>query len=119
MEYLSNYIGGKMQKAASGEYLDVIDPSVGQVYAQAPDSGEEDINAAVKAASEAFEAWSESSAEYRSEILLKIAALIDKKHEELSRAESKDNGKPLWLARQVDIPRASANFRFFAKAITQ
>lgn len=121
MEYKSihNYIGGELRDAISGTRLDVTDPSCGKVFTTAPDSDSEDIDLAVGHAKNAFEAWASSSAEERSAIMLKIADLIDENLEALAAAESRDNGKPVWLARKVDIPRASSNFRFFAKAITQ
>ncbi len=116
---IQNYINGELRPPHSKEYLDVFNPSKGEVYAKAPSSDLKDAESAVESARLAFKKWSSSSSEYRSEIMLRIADLIDQKHEELAQAESKDNGKPIWLARMVDIPRASANFRFFAKAITQ
>src|SRR5699024_4427222 len=91
----------------------------GKLYAKLPDSQAEDIEKAYKAAAEAFPEWSETTVEYRSEMLEKIALAIEARHEELAQAESKDNGKPISLARKVDINRAAANFRFFSKAITQ
>lgn len=121
MDYKSihNYIGGELRDAISGARLDVIDPSCGKVFTTAPDSDPEDIDLAVRHAENAFDAWASTSAEERSSVMLKIADLIDENLEALAVAESRDNGKPVWLARKVDIPRASSNFRFFAKAITQ
>lgn len=119
MKQILNYINGQLVAAASGQSIDVFDPSKGEVYALAPDSDTSDIQQAVDAAKAAFPAWAATSVEERSEILLKISDLITSKLELLAAAESLDNGKPLWLARQVDIPRAASNFRFFAKAITQ
>ena len=75
------------------------------------------MDAAVQAAKLAFPDWSTSPVEERFKILNRIAELIDAHLEELALAETNDNGKPLWLSRQVDIPRASANFRFFATGI--
>ncbi|MCE7996475.1 MAG: aldehyde dehydrogenase [Roseivirga sp.] len=117
MEKILNYINGELVAPESGEYLDNYDPSRGTVYSQIPDSDANDIDMAVSAAKEAFPLWSKTPREERSRLMLKVAELIDENHEMLSRAESKDNGKPLKLARRVDIPRASSNFRFFATAI--
>ena len=116
---IHNYINGQLMEASSSGRMDVYEPATGSVYASVPDSDSMDIDLAVASASQAFEPWSNTSVEERSEIMLRIAALIDRDLEILAMAESKDNGKPVWLARRVDIPRASANFRFFAKAITQ
>ena len=119
MRKVLNYIDGSLIAAASGKTLDVFDPSKGKVYTTAPDSDVEDVNNAIEAASSAFEIWSQYSNEKRSQIMMSLADLVDENCEELAMAESLDNGKPIWLARKVDIPRASKNLRFFANAITQ
>lgn len=116
---LHNYINGELVTPISGEYLDNYNPSNGEVYSYIPRSAEEDVANAVEAAQKAFPSWSNSTLEYRSKILLRIADLISENLEELALAETKDNGKPLSLSTSVDIPRASSNFSFFAKAITQ
>lgn len=117
MEIIKNYIGGKLCEPKSKTYLDNVAPATGQVYSSIPDSDAADVNDAVKAADLAFDVWAKTPRAERSAVLLRIADLIDKNHEALALAESKDNGKPLKLAKRVDIPRASANFRFFATAI--
>lgn len=111
---LSNYINGELVAARSGQYLDNINPAEGCVYSMLPDSDAADVQMAVEAAKEAFREWGTIPVEKRSSILMKIADLVDSKLEELAVAESIDNGKPLTLARKIDIPRASANMRFFA-----
>ncbi|MDN5201519.1 aldehyde dehydrogenase [Fulvivirgaceae bacterium BMA10] len=118
MEKIHNYINGELVEPISGNYLDNIDPALGQVYSQIPDSDHRDVQNAVEAAKQAFPIWSQMPTEKRSAILLKIADLIDIHLDKLAQAESIDNGKPIKLARSVDIPRASSNFRFFATAIT-
>jgi len=117
MEKILNYIGGKLIEPASGNFIENFEPATGQVYSMIPDSDENDIDVAVKAASDAFESWSQMSAEKRSAIILKIVEGIENNLNELAEAESRDNGKPVWLAKAVDIPRAAKNFRFFATAI--
>ena len=84
-----------------------------------PSSDIEDVEQAIAAAEAAFPVWSNMSIDQRSMIMSKIANLIDQNLDALAKAESLDNGKPIWLAKKVDIPRASSNFRFFAQAITQ
>ena len=113
-----NYIDGKMCAPSTGEYMDLTDPASGKHYAYVPDSNLNDVTKAVAAAEKAFQGWSQTSVSERSSILSKIADLIDRNIERLAEAESLDNGKPQWLAQRVDIPRSSANFRFFAQAIT-
>ena len=117
MEQILNYIGGKLQKPAAGQWLDNYEPALGQVYSQIPDSDVPDVEQAVVAAKAAFPAWSQMPLEERMLLLLKIADGIEKRMDEFVAAESKDNGKPLKLARAVDIPRAVSNFRFYASAI--
>lgn len=115
--HLENFIGGNFVGPLSGNFIDNVNPATGAVYGQIPDSNPKDIEVAVKAAKKAFPAWSTMPAEKRFLILNRIAGLIDENLEVLALAESNDNGKPLWLAKQVDIPRASSNFRFFATGI--
>ncbi|HET9744736.1 MAG TPA: aldehyde dehydrogenase [Chitinophagaceae bacterium] len=115
--HLENYIGGNLIAPLSGKFMDGMNPATGEVFCQVPDSDERDIEAAVHAAEKAFPAWSVTPVEERFKILNRIAESIDTHLEELALAETNDNGKPLWLSRKVDIPRASANFRFFATGI--
>ncbi|MCH8905095.1 MAG: aldehyde dehydrogenase [Bacteroidetes bacterium] len=115
--YIKNYVNGELIEPASGNYLDNFEPATGKVYSHLPDSDEKDVEAAVQAAEKAFETWSMTSAADRSKILNKIADLIENNLDDLALAESIDNGKPVKLAKKVDIPRAVSNFRFFATAI--
>lgn len=115
--HLENYIGGNLIAPLNGKFIDNVNPATAEVYGQIPDSDTKDIEAAVHAAQAAFPAWSTTSVEQRFKILNRIAELIDENIDELALAETNDNGKPLWLSKRVDIPRASANFRFFATGI--
>ncbi|QHL88413.1 aldehyde dehydrogenase family protein [Nibribacter ruber] len=117
MLHLQNYINGKLVAPASGQYLPNINPATGEVYSQIPDSGEQDVLEAIKSAEEAFLAWSNLSAEKRGRYLMRISELIDQNLDRLAEAETTDNGKPLWLAKTVDIPRASSNMHFFGTGI--
>lgn len=117
MLIVQNYIDGRLVPAASNATLDNIEPATGQVYSRLPDSYGADVQAAVEAAERAFPAWSRTPAAERSRVLLRIADMIDADVEKFALAESTDTGKPLSLARTLDIPRAAANFRFFATAI--
>ena len=116
---IKNYINGQFVSPVFGKYLDNYNPAVGEVYGQIPNSSKEDVEKAYEAAAEAFPEWSNTTLEARSKILSKIANLILEKLDFLAEAESKDNGKPISLAKEVDIPRAASNFQFFANAITQ
>lgn len=115
--HLENYVGGNLIGPLSGKFIDNINPATGDVYAQIPDSNEKDVEVAVHAARDAFPQWSVTPVEERFKILNRVADLIDEYLHELALAETTDNGKPLWLSKRVDIPRASANFRFFATGI--
>ena len=117
MKKIQNYINGELVAPQSGQYIDNFNPAEGKVYSLTPDSGSQDIQRAVNAAKTAFPSWSSTPVEMRSNLLLRIAVLIDKNLNQLALAESIDNGKPLSLASSVDIPRASSNMRFFATAI--
>lgn len=114
---LRNYIGGQLAEPFSERYLDVYNPAKGEVYARVPASDEQDLALAVTAATAAFPGWSSSSIAFRSKVLSRVADLITQNLERLAVAESLDTGKPVKLAQEVDIPRAAANFRFFASAI--
>ena len=116
MQRILNYINGQLEAPISSKYLDNINPAEGKVYSSLPDSDSRDVEVAVKAAEAAFPFWAAMPLEKRAAILLKIADLIDRDLEKLALAESVDQGKPLKLARAVDIPRASANMRFYATA---
>ena len=117
MEKIYNYINGEFVKPKEDNWLENYNPATGEVYGSIPDSDEKDVDSAYQAAQEAFPLWSGKTLKYRSDILIKIANLIIKQVDELSLAESIDNGKPLALAKKVDIPRAATNMSFFATAI--
>jgi len=116
---IKNYINGKLCTASSNNTLDLYNPAEGIVYGTAPDSDIDDVNNAITAANAAGTEWAAFSIDERSRYLSLIADLIERDLDKLAKDESLDNGKPLWLAKKVDIPRAAANFRFFAHAITQ
>jgi aminomuconate-semialdehyde/2-hydroxymuconate-6-semialdehyde dehydrogenase len=114
---IANFINGEFVPPRSGAYFDDVNPATAEVIAAIPDSDEGDVDDAVRAAKAAFPAWSRTAAAERSNLLLKLAELIEKNLDELARTESIDNGKTISLAKRLDIPRAVANFRFFATAI--
>jgi aminomuconate-semialdehyde/2-hydroxymuconate-6-semialdehyde dehydrogenase len=116
---LDNFIDGDFLAPIKNNFLDNVNPATGLVYGKIPNSTAEDVETAIIAAKKAFPEWSNSSSEKRFRILNRIAELIEENMETLTLAETNDNGKPLWLSNQVDIPRASSNFRFFATAAMQ
>ena len=111
-----NVINGELVDSASGETYDIIDPTTGEVYAQAPRSGAEDVDRAYAAAATAFESWGSTTPKERSEALLKIADAIEARVEEINAVECKDTGKPIGLTMSEEMPYASDHFRFFAGA---
>lgn len=116
---LTHCIDGQPRKPAGDRWLAVIDPATGLPFATCPNGSADDVDAAVTAALAAFPAWSASSHEGRSRWLQRLADALEARLEEFAQAESRDGGKPLKLAREVEIPRAVANLRFFAAAAMQ
>ncbi|MEY4065873.1 MAG: hypothetical protein RIR26_2081 [Pseudomonadota bacterium] len=114
MDKLKNFIGGQFTDPQSKRWLPVENPARGQIFAQCPDSDAADLDSAVRAGQQAQPLWNALPAERRSEILMRIADLLETRWDEFARAESQDQGKPVSLARTMDIPRAISNFRFFA-----
>ncbi len=119
LKTIQNLINGQMLDSVSGQYIDNYEPATGQRYALTPDSNEQDLQLAVEAAKNAFPEWANTSAEHKAKILHRLADLIEINQDDLARAEAIDNGKPVSLAKNVDIYRAAANIRFFANACTQ
>lgn len=114
---IKNFIGGEFCSAKTNQTIDNYEPSTGRIYSTIPRSDAADVEKAVQAAKKAFPHWSNLSTEERSSYLNKIADGIEKRLHHLAQAESRDQGKPVWLAEAMDIPRAAHNFRFFAGQI--
>jgi len=119
MDILQNFIDGCYQDPINKNYLDNIEPATGLVYGKIPNSCLEDVELAVTAAEKALPHWQGKPLEQRADILYAIAQGIESQLDELALAESIDNGKPIGLAKSVDIPRAASNFKFFAHACSQ
>ena len=117
MREVDHFINGGYEPAQSGRRIAREDPATGEPLRAIARGDAADVARAADAASRAFAVWGRTPAAERSRILLAIAAGIDARLEELARIECEDTGKPLALARSLDIPRAAANFRFFATAI--
>ncbi len=117
MKRVLNLIDGELVPPAGGSYLPNLEPATGGAYSEVPDGDARDVEAAVEAAERAFPAWSRLAAAERSRLLVRVADLIEANQEALARAESIDTGKPIAMARSLDIPRGSSNFRFFATSI--
>jgi aminomuconate-semialdehyde/2-hydroxymuconate-6-semialdehyde dehydrogenase len=114
---LQNFINGKLRDAESGTWLDNIEPATGKVYSRIPRSGAEDVALAVDAAKRAYPAWAATSIEERSACLLRLAEAVAEYADEWAQAEARDNGKPVALAKEVDMMRSERNLAFFATAI--
>ena len=112
----SNIIDGEERPAASGDTLDIINPSTGEVYATSPNSGPEDIDAAFQAAATAFETYRWTTPSERQRFLLKLADLIEANAEELVALESENTGKPYSLTLSDEIVPMLDQIRFFAGA---
>ncbi|MCW2857630.1 MAG: aldehyde dehydrogenase [Marmoricola sp.] len=112
----SNIVNGAAVPAADGATYDVIDPTTGEVYAQAPMSGAEDVDRAYGAAAAAFESWGNTTPAERASALLKIADAIESRVDEINAVECRDTGKPIQITKDEEMPYASDHFRFFAGA---
>ncbi|WP_141577515.1 gamma-aminobutyraldehyde dehydrogenase [Actinomadura sp. WMMA1423] len=115
-ERLRNFIGGEYVDAKDGRTLEVVDPSTGETYAEAPVSGAEDVDAAFRAAADAFPAWRDATPGERSLAMLRFADAVEKRADDLVRAESRDTGKPLQMTLEEEVPPMVDNLRFFAGA---
>lgn len=117
MKKIANYINGRLIEPKSKNYINNYNPATGEIYSLIPDSNDDDVNSAIESAKSAFPYWSKLKNSERSQWLEKISNEIHNQLDELAIAESIDNGKPLKLAKAVDIPRARDNFKFYASAI--
>jgi len=113
--YAQNFIDGEFEDAAAG-YVDSHNPATGEVWARVPNSGGYDVDRAAKAAKTAFPGWAALSYDKRAEFIMKVAALLEQRIDEFALAESRDQGKPVALAKNMDITRAIMNLRAFAEA---
>ncbi len=113
---LQNFVNGKYTDSADGRTSDVVDPSTGEVYAQAPISGRQDVDAAMQAAASAFEGWRDATPSERSLALFRIADAIEARADEIVEAETRNTGKPVALTRSEEVPPAVDQIRFFAGA---
>jgi aminomuconate-semialdehyde/2-hydroxymuconate-6-semialdehyde dehydrogenase len=114
---LANLIDGRLQPSLDDRWLDVYEPATGAVFAQCPDSSATDVDAAAMAAQRVAPGWAATPAETRAKLLHRLADLIEARLDAFAALESRDSGKPVSLAQQLDIPRAVANLRFFAAAV--
>ena len=112
MQKILNFIDGQHVEPVSNKYLDNTSPVNGEVYSLIPDSDERDVQKALNAAHQASQSCAQTSTSERGKYLLEMAALIDSRLDELAKAETIDNGKPIKLSKQVDIPRSSSNLVF-------
>ncbi len=116
MTELKNFVGGKLTGTRDGRTSDVVDPSTGEAYAQAPVSGPADVDAALRVAAEAFETWRDATPAERSLALLKIADAVEERAGDLVAAECRNTGKPVALTTSEEIPPIVDQLRFFAGA---
>src|SRR6201987_747105 len=113
---LQNFVNGKYVDASDGRTSDVIVPSTGGVYAQAPVSGRQDVDAAMQAAAAAFEGWRDTPPSERSLAMFRIADAFEKRADDIVTAETRNTGKPVALTASEEVPPAVDQIRFFAGA---
>ncbi|MFT3980695.1 MAG: aldehyde dehydrogenase family protein [Ferruginibacter sp.] len=116
-EKYGHYINGAFTEPSSGEYFDNISPIDGKVFTKAARGNAKDIDLAIDAATEAFKTWSKTPAATRSNILLKIAQVIEDNLNYLAAVETVDNGKPIRETMAADLPLVVDHFRYFAGVI--
>ncbi|HEU4952721.1 MAG TPA: aldehyde dehydrogenase family protein, partial [Holophagaceae bacterium] len=112
-----NFVNGAFLSAQDGAWLEDLAPATGQVIARIPRSSKADVDAAVAAAKAALPGWARTPVSERAALLDRVADLLEARLDEAAELESRDTGKPLALAKSLDIPRAVANFRFFADLV--
>ncbi|MEJ7479135.1 aldehyde dehydrogenase family protein [Staphylococcus pasteuri] len=112
------FINNKFHKSESGETLTVSNPANGEELAQVAKAGKGDVDKAVTAATEAFDAWSKISKEERADYLLEISRKIHENAERLATIESLQNGKPYRETSTIDVPMAANQFKYFASVLT-
>jgi betaine-aldehyde dehydrogenase len=113
---LRNFVAGAWTEAADGGTTDIVDPATGEVFATAPRSAAADVDAAMRAAAEAFETWRDTTPAERQRALLRIADAIESRGKELVDAESQNTGKPVQLTLDEEMPPMVDQIRFFAGA---
>jgi betaine-aldehyde dehydrogenase len=113
---LQNFVDGHAVEAEDGRTAPLIDPSTGEVFAEAPLSGEADVDAAMQAAARAFDAWRDATPSERSRALLRIADAVEARADDLVAAEAQNTGKPIGLTRSEEIGPMVDQIRFFAGA---
>jgi betaine-aldehyde dehydrogenase len=116
MKKLQNFINGELVDGASGEVTTLINPATGQAFATAPKSNAADVDKAMKAASDAFSGWRDSTPSERQRALLKIADAIEARADEFVAIESENCGKPMGLTASEEVPPMVDQIRFFAGA---
>ncbi len=116
MRRLANFIGGESVAPKSGKYAELISPVTGKAFAEAPVSGEADVDHALQVAAKAFASWKRATPSQRSLALLKIADLLEARAEELVAIEAENTGKIIALTMSEEIPPMIDQIRFFASA---
>ncbi len=113
---VKNYINGKSQESVSGQFIDLINPTTGEVFAMAARSNEKDIDLAYNAAAKAFESWKNTTPSERSMALWKIADVLEKNIEEIVNLESENTGKPIAVTMAEEVGPMLDQIRYFATA---
>jgi betaine-aldehyde dehydrogenase len=113
---LKSFVNGQYVTSQSGETMDIINPSTGQVYATAPKSNAADVDTAYKAADKAFEEWSQTTPAERQLALFRIADALEARVEEMADVESENTGKPRAALPADEILLSADQIRFFAGA---
>ena len=110
------WIGSEWADARSGSVFPTVNPATGEPIAEVAEAGAEDVDRAVQAARAAFadSRWRRTSPHKRSRLLWRLAELVDAHADELALLETRDNGKPYFESRKVDVPSVALTLRYYA-----
>jgi aminomuconate-semialdehyde/2-hydroxymuconate-6-semialdehyde dehydrogenase len=117
LKRVQNFIDGRWEAPSTGAYLLNLNPALGEPFSEIPNSDAHDVDLAVQSAEQAFRSWSQLEPQARAQYLHQIADRIAARIDEFAQVESQDQGKPVLLAKKMDIDRAIRNFQFFANEI--
>lgn len=116
MKRLKNFINGEFVDSASAEELEVVYPVTGETVALAPVSTADEVDAAMRAAKEAFKTWKHTTPADRQLMLLKLADALEKNADALVEAQHRNTGQPREMIRDEEVLAGANQVRFFAGA---
>lgn len=116
-KYIKNYLAGKLAPSNNGAYLETQNPSTKSLYAQYPDTQEQDVAYAIESGQQAYQTWYNLEIEKRYRLLMRVADIIEQENKVFAKAEATDTGKPYAMAISQDIPQAYSCLRYYATSL--